>query len=139
MAFFTNHSLRRTGTSRLFQAGVDQKLVKEYSGHRSDALDQYQITSEHQKEMISEVLAGPKPKQVEISDVQNEVKETKACTSDAVSKQNNQDLSTEIACDCNKRLLKISETSQVASLINDIVSNRQGGKTVVKIEIEFCN
>ena len=114
-------------------------MVKEYSGHHSDALDQYQITSEHQKEMISEVLAGPKPKQVEISDVQNEVKETKACTSDAVSKQNNQDLSTEIACDCNKRLLKISETSQVTSLINDIVSNRQGSKRVVKIEIEFCN
>ena len=102
-------------------------------------MDQYPITSEHQKEMISEVLAGPKSKQVEISDMQNEVKETKACTSDAVSKQNNQDLSTEIACDCNKRLLKISETSQVVSLINDIVSNRQGSKTVVKIEIEFCN
>ena len=55
--FLTNHSLRRTSTSRLFQAGIDRKLVKEYSGYRSD---QYQFTSEEQKETISKVLAGPK-------------------------------------------------------------------------------
>ena len=39
--FFSNHSLRRTGISHLFQAGVPQKLIKEYSGHRSEALDRY--------------------------------------------------------------------------------------------------
>ena len=36
--FFTNHSLRCTGTSRLFQPGLDQKLVKEYLGYHSDTL-----------------------------------------------------------------------------------------------------
>ena len=43
--FFTNHSLRRTSTTRLFRQGVDRKLIKEFTGHSSDALDQYQITS----------------------------------------------------------------------------------------------
>ena len=31
--FFTNHSLRRSGTTRLFNNGVDRKLVKEFTGH----------------------------------------------------------------------------------------------------------
>ena len=44
--FFTNHSLRHSGTSRLFQNGVDRKLVKEYIGHVSDAVDCYQVTSD---------------------------------------------------------------------------------------------
>ena len=51
--FFTNHSLRRSGTTRLFQAGVDRKLVKEYTGHTSDAVDKYQITSAGQREALS--------------------------------------------------------------------------------------
>ena len=47
--YFTNHSLHRSGTSRLFQAGIDRKIVKEYTGHVSDAVDKYQITSAEQK------------------------------------------------------------------------------------------
>ena len=39
--YFTNHSLRRTGSTRLFRAGVDRKLVKEVTGHKSDAVDVY--------------------------------------------------------------------------------------------------
>ena len=31
--FFTNHSLRRSGGTRLFNAGIDRKLVKEATGH----------------------------------------------------------------------------------------------------------
>ena len=71
--FFTNHSLRCTGITRLFYAGLDQKLVKEYSWYHSDTLGQYQIPLKHQKEMISEVLAGFQPKEIEIFDVQNEI------------------------------------------------------------------
>ena len=39
--YFTNHSLRRTGTTHLFHAGIDRKLVKEFTGHTSDAVDHY--------------------------------------------------------------------------------------------------
>ena len=46
--YFTNHSLCRSSTTRLFQAGVDHKLVKEFTGHSSDAVDKYQITSHDQ-------------------------------------------------------------------------------------------
>ena len=44
--YFTNHSLRRKSATRLFQAGVDRKLVKEFTGHVSDAMDKYQVISD---------------------------------------------------------------------------------------------
>ena len=56
--FFTNHSLRRTSTTRLFQAGVDRKLIKEFTGYCSDAVDQYQITSDTQRENMSKSIDG---------------------------------------------------------------------------------
>ena len=35
--FFSNHCLCRTSTTRLFNAGVDRKLVKEFTGCTSDS------------------------------------------------------------------------------------------------------
>ena len=57
-AFFSNHSLHRKSTTRLFNAGVDRKLVKEFTGHASDAIDGYQITSHSQREQISNIMSG---------------------------------------------------------------------------------
>ena len=56
--FFTNHSLRHSGTTRLFQQGVNKKLVKEFMGHVSDAVDQYQVTSDKQHEEMSNIIQG---------------------------------------------------------------------------------
>ena len=44
--YFTNHSLRRTCATRLFQAGESVKHVKEVMGHVSDAVNKYQETSD---------------------------------------------------------------------------------------------
>ena len=55
--YFTNHSLRRSVPTHLFQAGVERKLVKEVTGHRSDALDCYQITTNDQRRNISSIIA----------------------------------------------------------------------------------
>ena len=55
--YFTNHSARRTGGTHLFRAGVDRKLVKEATGHSSDAADKYQITSDEQRAMRSRIIA----------------------------------------------------------------------------------
>ena len=56
--YFTNHSLRRTGTTRLWQAGIDRKIIKEFTSHVSDAVDKYQVTSEAQRQELSSVLKG---------------------------------------------------------------------------------
>ena len=60
--FITNHSLRRTGTTRLFRNGIDRKLIKEFTGHSSDAVDAYAITSDQQHEQISKILTSSKDK-----------------------------------------------------------------------------
>ena len=56
--YFTNHSLRRSSTTHLFQAGVDRKIIKEFTGHSSDAVDKYQITSNEQCKQLSAIIAG---------------------------------------------------------------------------------
>ena len=54
--YFTKHSLRHTSTTRLFQVGVDKKIIKEIIGHTSDVLVKYQVTSLQQKEVVSKIL-----------------------------------------------------------------------------------
>ena len=70
--YFTNHSLRRTGGTRLFRAGVDRKLVKEVTGHRSDAVDAYQITGHNQRKLISSVVQGKDTVKNNVSDKSEE-------------------------------------------------------------------
>ena len=55
---FTNHSLRRSGMSRLFQSGVDPKLIREFTGHCSDALHDYEVTSDQQRQQMSNIIQG---------------------------------------------------------------------------------
>ena len=40
-----------------FQAGVECKLVREVTGHKSDAIDQYQVTSDLQREELSKIIS----------------------------------------------------------------------------------
>ena len=54
--YFTNHSLRRTGSTRMFQAGIEKKIVKEVTGHSSDGIGTYEITSEKQKEISLKIF-----------------------------------------------------------------------------------
>ena len=37
----TNHSLRATGTSAMFHAGVPEKIIRDVTGHRSNVLHLY--------------------------------------------------------------------------------------------------
>ena len=53
----TNHSLRATSTSRLYQSGVDEQLVMERTGHRSiEGVRSYKRTSDQQREVLSDIL-----------------------------------------------------------------------------------
>ena len=55
--FKTNHSLRVTTATRLFQAGVDEQLIMKRTGHRSvDGVRKYKQISEEQNENLSEIL-----------------------------------------------------------------------------------
>ena len=56
--YFTNHSLRRTCATRLFQAGQDVKIPKEIMGYISDSVYKYQTTSDAQKMHASSIIQG---------------------------------------------------------------------------------
>ena len=55
----TNHFLRATATSRLYQSGVDEQLVMERTGHWSlEGVCSYKWTSDAQCEVLSDILNG---------------------------------------------------------------------------------
>ena len=59
----TNHSLRATTATRLFQAGVDEQLIMEKTGHHSlEGIRSYKRTSSEQQEAVSDILALKKKK-----------------------------------------------------------------------------
>ena len=54
-----NHSLRATGATDLYTAGVPEKIIQERTGHRSiESLRTYEHTSEKQKLAVSKVLSS---------------------------------------------------------------------------------
>lgn len=54
----TNHSLRATCASRLFQQGVDEQLIMDRTGHRSSSVHLYKRTSSEQLNNLSDILYG---------------------------------------------------------------------------------
>ena len=53
----TNHSLRVTTATRLFQAGVEEQLIMSRTGHQSlDGVRTYKRVSEEQCQQVSSVL-----------------------------------------------------------------------------------
>ncbi len=43
---YTNHSLRVTAATRMFASGVDEQVIKERTGHKSEAVRAYKHTDE---------------------------------------------------------------------------------------------
>lgn len=55
----TNHSLRATGATELYTAGVPEKIIQERTGHRSlECLRMYEKTSERQQKAVSKILSS---------------------------------------------------------------------------------
>ena len=116
--YFTNHSTRRTGSTRLFRAGVDRKLIKEATGHSSDAIDKYQVTSDEQREAMCKIIAGNHGQEV-----------TKDTESVSVSKETNS------KCQCQDAKIDVNN---VGGIINEIIQKQKGsGKSTIKIQIEI--
>ena len=56
----TNHSLRATGATELYESGVPEKLIQERTGHRSlEALCVYERTNIQQHKAVSSILSAP--------------------------------------------------------------------------------
>ena len=59
----TNHSLRRTAAMRLFQAGCDEQLIMDVTGHRStDGVRECKEVCLDQRKALSDVIQNPRKK-----------------------------------------------------------------------------
>lgn len=56
--FRTNHSLRASAASRLYAEGVDEQPIKEVTGHRSNAVREYQRTNKDQMKCVNKIVQG---------------------------------------------------------------------------------
>ena len=52
-----NHSLRATAATRLYQAGIDEQLIMETTGHHNlEGVHSYKHTNREQQENVSDIL-----------------------------------------------------------------------------------
>ena len=51
--FFSNHSLRSTAATKMYQCDIDEQLIQEITGHRSLAVRSYKRTSLSQRKHAS--------------------------------------------------------------------------------------
>ena len=54
---FKNHSLRKSTCTRLFRKGVDPQLIKEQTGHKSEAVMLHKKSNLKQKKELSDMLS----------------------------------------------------------------------------------
>ena len=55
---FTNHSLRATSASRMYNKGIPEQVIKEVTGHKSDCVRYYKCTSDDIRQNASNIIAG---------------------------------------------------------------------------------
>ena len=73
----TNHSLRATAASCLYNENVDKQLICEVTGHRSNAVRSYKRTCEDQLKCVSNYLYGNSDQNIEINNEEVECKKPK--------------------------------------------------------------
>ena len=56
--YYTNHSLRSSSATRMYQSGVDEQLIQEITGHRSLAVQSYKQISQSQRQRASQIISG---------------------------------------------------------------------------------
>ncbi|CAC5410044.1 unnamed protein product [Mytilus coruscus] len=82
----TNHRLRASTATRLYQAGVEEQLICETTGHRSYAVRSYKRTANFQQNESSEILYDKKQKTTTCTEtkLQSEEEKTSQDTSHQV-------------------------------------------------------
>ena len=55
--YFRNHSTRKSTCTCLFQKGVDPQLIKEQTGHKSEAIMRYKKSNLAMKKQVSDMLS----------------------------------------------------------------------------------
>ena len=111
-------------------------MVKEFTGHTSDAVDKYQVTSNVQRAELSKVIQGESEQNETEMIVDEPVKIVKPslelCVTNIDSKGN-----VSAGCTCTKKEVNVNENSGIGEMLNSIVTASRMHKAKIKIEIEF--
>ena len=125
--FFTNHSLRRTAATRLFRAGKNVKLIKEITGHVSNAVEKYEITSDEQRMELSSIIQGEKP--IEPSEVVTESIESKPV----------ENVEAEVHVDLAQETDRNNDGQNICSVLKSAIEAAGNKKKRVTITIDFAD
>lgn len=126
---FTNHSLRASSASCLFEAGIPEKVIKEITGHRSDAVREYERTPNSLKRAISATISkcpdkvSPE-KQLKISSTVSE-KKVENCQSENQVDEN-----------VHAKLAQSIQSATVDSIVKN-VDTKNLKKVTVHVDLKF--
>ena len=106
--------------------------MKEFTGHRSDAIDKYQVTSNAQRETISKIIGGYELK----------VADEKTCKTDETNlelkvKETKENGELFCECSCRRQVVKSDNTKDIREMIGKILDARKGAKATIRVEVEF--
>ena len=129
--YFTNHSCRRSGVTQLFQAGVDRKLIKEATGHRLDAIDCYAVTSEKQRQEVSNIISKANVSKVTTTVTKDDVNVPNI---EKTEEKHKYKVMTPCTCGGSTDF----NSKNIGLVIDNLVSKLdQKGKTTIKFQIEI--
>ena len=124
----------------MFHGGIDTKIVREVTGHASDAITKYQVTSDVQKQEVSNVLKGDGLAFINEKEQEEKVEIRKPPTpSLEISVSEGQKNESPIICSCKRQSFDVSNSENLSKMIGELVSRRSSGCAKIKLEIEFSN
>ncbi len=114
---YTNHSLRVTSATRLYESGYPEKLIKELTGHCSNAVQEHQCTPNTLKRAVSAAL-GKSPEETEPKLSKVEV----SCESKAM--------------ECKDEKSAHSLTQCIQSVMRNAIASHVDGKHIKKPSVQ---
>ena len=106
-------------------------MVKECTGHRSDAVDKYQITSEEQQQKLSKIIANEHVSNLdEVQDVVLEEEKQLNVVESSIVTVEGADKNAEVT-------VKSNDVGDLTSGIVNVMKSK--GKSTIKIQIEIIN
>lgn len=111
---FTNHSLRATTCTRLFQSDCPEQLIAEQTGHSSNAIRRYKKSNLAQKRQVSDMLSGGKPVEKVAKLAEKVLENSPKVDAKGVSKDVQKDASETV----NVQVPSVEDCSKLAGLVN---------------------
>ena len=137
---YTNHSLRATGATRLFQSGTPENVIMERSGHRStDGVRQYERVSQYQHIAAQAILTardGFRAYDAELQSVQKRKKAIKESPTKSARKPLTENMSQHPLSQTENATV-LPDTQKESKLLS-LIPVMDDGKKLVHLHFSNC-